>query len=149
MSKFDWQTGISDLTAALDHLRALPETGGRAGALGFCFGGTTSFALACAADPDVVVSYYGSGVPDWLPNADDVTAPVLLHFGAHDPYIPSEKVDAVRAWAEPRANVELHTYDSGHAFDNHTSPLFSDPPAAAAAWRNTTAFLAAHFPVDG
>jgi len=148
ISKFDWQNGVSDLTAALDHLRALPETGGRAGAIGFCFGGTTSFALACAADPDVVVSYYGSGVPDWLPNANDVTAPVLLHFGANDPYIPNEKVDAVRAWAEARPNVELHTYDSGHAFDNHTSPMFSDPPAAEKAWKNTTAFLAAHYPVE-
>ncbi|HEX7094651.1 MAG TPA: dienelactone hydrolase family protein [Acidimicrobiales bacterium] len=145
--RYDWQAGIADLVAALDHLRAMPETGGRAGAIGFCFGGTTSFALACRARPDVVVSYYGSGVPDWLAEADGVTTPVLFHFGTKDPYIANEAVDAVRAWASGRANVEVRTYDSGHAFDNHRSAKFSDPVAAAEAWEHTTRFLQTHLPV--
>jgi carboxymethylenebutenolidase len=144
---YDWQSGIPDLVAALAHLRSRPETGGRAGALGFCFGGATSFALACVADPDVVVSYYGSGVPDWLARADDVTAPTLLHFGANDPFIPGEAIERVRAWAADRPNVELRTYESGHAFDNSHSEMFSDPDAAAAAWANTTDFLTAHYPI--
>jgi carboxymethylenebutenolidase len=149
ISQYDWQQGIPDLAAALEHLRALPETGGRAAALGFCFGGTTSFALACTANPDAVVSYYGSGVPDWCDRADDVLAPVLLHFGANDPYIASENIEKVRAWAEDQPNVTVRTYESGHAFDNHTSPTFSDPTAAAAAWEETTRFLAEHYPVEG
>jgi carboxymethylenebutenolidase len=148
IGRYDWQTGIPDLAAALDHLRAMPETGGRAGALGFCFGGATSFALACVSKPDVVVSYYGSGVPDWLPNADGVTTPVLLHFGANDPYIPTESIDKVRAWAEARPNVELRTYDAGHAFDNRFSEIFSQPDAAAEAWQHTVRFLGEHYPVE-
>jgi carboxymethylenebutenolidase len=147
ISKYDWSTGISDLVLALEHLRALPETGGRAGAIGFCFGGTTSFALACVADPDVVVSYYGSGVPDWLDKADGVTQPTMLHFGGNDPFISTEQIDKVAAWAEGRPNVECHRYASGHAFDNHFSDMFSDPKAAAAAWANTTRFLGTHLPV--
>jgi carboxymethylenebutenolidase len=149
IGQYDWQSGIPDLAAALEHLRALPETGGRAAALGFCFGGTTSFALACVANPDAVVSYYGSGVPDWCDRADDVIAPVLLHFGANDPYIPSEQIDKVREWAESQPSVTFRSYESGHAFDNHTSPMFSDPPAAAAAWEATQQFLAEHYPVEG
>lgn len=148
MRRYSWKQGIPDLAAALEHLRSLPETGGRAAALGFCFGGTTSFALACTAQPDAVVSYYGSGVPDWCDRADACTAPVLLHFGAKDPYISAEEIEKVRAWAESHDNVTFRTYDSGHAFDNHRSPMFSDPPAAAAAWEATEAFLAEHFPIE-
>lgn len=145
--QYDWAQGVQDLAAALAHLKALPETGGRAGAMGFCMGGTTSFALACIADPDVVVSYYGSGVPDWLPRADTCAKPIMLHFGGNDEYIPTEAIEAVQAWAADRPNVEVHVFDSGHAFDNNFSG-FSDPPAAAAAWELTTQFLAKHLPLD-
>jgi carboxymethylenebutenolidase len=144
---YDWQTGVPDLVAALAHLRGLPETGGRAGALGFCFGGVTSFVLGCVSDPDVVVSYYGSGVPDWLDKAEGLIAPTILHFGSNDPFIPGEKIAAVREWAGDKPHVEFHEYASGHAFDNHTSEMFSDPDAAATAWEKTQAFLAEKFPV--
>jgi carboxymethylenebutenolidase len=148
ISQYDWQTGVPDLVAALAHLRALPETGGRAGALGFCFGGTTSFALGCVSDPDVVVSYYGSGVPDWLDKAHDLTAPTLLQFGSEDPFIPAENIATVRSWAGTQANVEFRDHTAGHAFDNHMSTVFSNPPAAAEAWAQTAQFLATHLPTN-
>jgi len=144
MSSYDWDLGEGDLVAALAHLRSLPETGGRAGAIGFCFGGGLSFRLACAAKPDAVVSYYGSAVPGFLPLAGDVTSPICFHFGGSDPYIPREQMTAVRQWAAGRADVEYHEYAAGHAFDNNFSAMFSDPPAAAAAWTHTTRFLATH-----
>ena len=147
IGQYDWSTGVGDLVLALDHLRALPETGGRAGAIGFCFGGTTSFALACVAEPDVAVSYYGSGVPDWLDKAGNLTTPTLLHFGSNDPYIPMARIEQVQAWAASQPGVDCQLYPSGHAFDNHFSAMFSDPGAAAAAWANTTGFLATHLPV--
>lgn len=149
IGQYDWSTGINDLALALQHLRAMPEAGGRAGVIGFCFGGTTSFALGCVAQPDVVVSYYGSGVPDWLDKAGNVSMPTLLHFGSNDPFIPVEQIEKVKAWAADKPNVECHLYSSGHAFDNKFSDMFSDPTAAEAAWANTTRFLAAHLPVGG
>jgi carboxymethylenebutenolidase len=148
MTGYDWETGVPDLAAALAHLKALPETGGRAGTIGFCFGGVTSFALGCVSDPDVVVSYYGSGVPDWLDKAQAITAPTLLQFGSKDPFIPAENIAKVREWAATRPNVEFHEHPAGHAFDNHTSTMFSDPPAATAAWAQTERFLATHLPTS-
>ncbi len=144
MSAYDWTVGLGDHIAALDHLRALPETNGQAAVIGFCFGGGTSFQLACAAKPDAVVSYYGSGVPGLLDQAADVTSPICFHFGANDPYIPRDEIGAVRTWAAGRANVEFHEYAAGHAFDNSFSAMFTDPPAAAAAWVHTVRFLAEH-----
>src|SRR5689334_19401896 len=74
---FDSDKGAEDLGAALAALRGLPEVTGGAGALGFCFGGTMAFLTAAVHDPDVVVSYYGSGVPSMLGMAGSVTCPIL------------------------------------------------------------------------
>jgi carboxymethylenebutenolidase len=136
--------------AAFTHLQSLPEVdGGRAGAIGFCFGGVTSYLIAANAKPEVVVSYYGSGVPDMLAAGEGITAPVLFHFGTNDPFIPTDKVDAVVAFAEAKANLTCRLWDSGHAFDNSFSEMFSDPAAAAPAWVETVAFLQQHLPIEG
>lgn len=147
IGRYDWQAGTADLAAALAHLRALPETGGRAGAIGFCMGGTTSFGLACHADPDVVVSYYGSGVPAMLPDAAGVSMPVLFHFGGDDPYIPREQIHQVAAYAAGKPNVTCRVWEAGHAFDNGFAPMFTNPPVAEKAWAETIAWLHQHLPV--
>ncbi len=144
MSGYDWALGAGDLAAALAHLKALPETDGKAGVMGFCFGGGTAFQLAITAGPDCVVSYYGSAVPGMLDQAGEVTAPICFHFGGSDPYIPREQIQAVQRFAAARAGDEFHEYAAGHAFDNSFSPMFSDPPAAAAAWEHTVRFLRRH-----
>ncbi|MDH3299088.1 MAG: dienelactone hydrolase family protein [Acidimicrobiia bacterium] len=145
---FDWSTVGADVGAAVDHLRRLPECTGDAGLIGFCFGGTLAFLGAAALDPTCAVSYYGSGVAGNLDQADAITCPILFHFGGSDPYLPSEDSRAV---ADRFADVDnadvLIQADAGHAFDNHLNPMFSNPPAAAAAWEATAAFLAEHLPV--
>jgi carboxymethylenebutenolidase len=138
---------IEDAAVALAHLRTLPEVTGDAGVLGFCLGGTLAFGVAQAADPAVAVCYYGSGVPEMLGGADQVDCPVLMHWGAEDPYIPVEQAQEACRVAEARAGWECHIHpDGGHAFDNWTAH-FSRPVAAARAWRQTQAFLAAALPV--
>lgn len=145
---FDWSTVGTDIGAALDHLRSLPECSGEAGLIGFCFGGTLAFLGAAALDPTCAISYYGSGVAGNLDQADSISCPILFHFGGSDPYLPSEDSQAV---ADRFADVDNATVliqpEAGHAFDNHLNPMFSNPPAAAAAWEATAAFLAEHLPV--
>jgi carboxymethylenebutenolidase len=149
ISSYDFAAGVPDLVAAFTHLQQLPEvTGGHAGVIGFCFGGVTSYLVAANANPEVVVSYYGSGVPDMLAAGDSITAPVLFHFGTQDPFIPTEKVDAVAAFAAAKDNMTCRLWESGHAFDNSFSEMFSDPTAAAPAWAETVAFLQQHLPVE-
>lgn len=145
---FDFSNVAGDVGAALDHLRGLSECTGDAGLIGFCFGGTLTFLGAAALDPTCAVSYYGSGVAGNLDQADEISCPILFHFGGSDPYLPSEDSQAV---ADRFADVEQATVliqpDAGHAFDNHLNPMFSNPPAAAAAWEATVAFLTEHLPV--
>jgi carboxymethylenebutenolidase len=134
---------IADLGAALGHLRSLPEVADhQSGVMGYCLGGRLAFLVACYCGPDACVSYYGSGIADRLNECDQLTCPILFHFGGNDPYIPNEQVDAIRARLGERPNVEIHVqHQAGHAFENHLAPQFHDPTAAAASWPLTVDFL--------
>jgi carboxymethylenebutenolidase len=147
---FDADKGAEDLGAALAHLRALPEVSGGAGALGFCFGGTMAFLTAAAHEPDVAVSYYGSGVPGMLGMADAVRCPILFHFGGADPFLPVEGARAVESAFGARPDAEVHIHEGGgHAFDNSFAATFHQPEHAATAWDQTAAFLSRHLPLPG
>jgi carboxymethylenebutenolidase len=113
---------------------------------GFCLGGSVAFFAAARFEPDFAVSYYGSAVPDAVGMANDITCPILFHFGGADSYIPREAVDRARRALETRDNVEFHVHEgAGHAFDNR-APMFHNAEAAAAAWRLTTDFLTRRIP---
>src|SRR5215213_11142459 len=76
VGKFDAELGVTDSIAALGALRGLDETRGGAGVLGFCLGGTLAHLVAADSDPDVAVSYYGSGVPDAAARLADISCPI-------------------------------------------------------------------------
>lgn len=151
MGELDMAAAVQDSIVALQALRALAEVaaaGGRAGVLGFCLGGSLAYQVAAHADPDVAVVYYGSQIPGALDVASQISCPMIMHWGADDPYTPPEQLDAVAAMAAARESIELHVQEgAGHAFDNSFAPMFSNPPAAARAWGLTSAFLARELPL--
>jgi carboxymethylenebutenolidase len=124
----------------------MTETSGRAGTLGFCLGGRLAYKLGVAADPDVVVSYYGSGIGGELGAADQVRAPILFQFGQADQYLPLEEAERIRAAFAGRSDAEAHVHaGAGHAFDN-PSPMFHHAEASRAAWPQTADFLRRYLP---
>jgi carboxymethylenebutenolidase len=139
---------------ALQHLSELPEVDGGTGIIGFCLGGSIAYLVAARSELDaaaaelaVVVSFYGSMVPDNLDVIGQVRSPLQFHFGGSDPYIPREKVATVEAASAGRSNVELHVEeDAGHAFHNRKAPLFYAAEPAARAWRRTEEFLQRNLP---
>ncbi|MPV36568.1 dienelactone hydrolase family protein [Georgenia subflava] len=148
VGRLDWDTAVADGVAALRTLRERPETSGPVGVVGFCFGGGLAFSVAAADAPDVLVSYYGSALPNLLGLADQVAAPSIHHFGTDDSYIPLETVLNIRE-VVGGPEVEFHLHDgAGHAFDN-PRPEFHHAEASAAAWQQTTAFLTRRLPVPG
>jgi carboxymethylenebutenolidase len=147
VGELDMPGAIEDSIVALERLRGLPETGGAAGVLGFCLGGTLAFAVAQGADPATAVAYYGSGVPGMLEDSASIACPVLFHFGGEDPYIPREQAELAAAAAAARAGWECHIHDDGgHAFDNWDAPRFSRPEPAKRAWAQTADFLSRTLP---
>lgn len=145
MSRVDWDAAVRDGVATLSVARADEHVRGGVGVVGFCFGGGLAFHVAAVDDPDVLVSYYGSALPNLLGLAGEVTAPSLHHFGTSDDYVPLEVVERIRE-AVAGEHVRFELYDAaGHAFDN-PMPIFHHPEASAAAWRNTVDFLSTYLP---
>jgi carboxymethylenebutenolidase len=149
VQQLDFDLVPADLTATMAHALGMPECNGRVGGIGFCLGGTLAYLLAARArvdgrGPDAVVSYYGSGVHGMLDAAERIQCPVLFHYGADDPYIPTEQIDAVERAFTGRSDVVLHRYAAGHAFSNWDAPSMYDEQAARTAWPRTLDFLAEH-----
>lgn len=141
--RLDWDRAVADGAAAVEFARL---GSAQVGVMGFCFGGGLAFAVAARANPDALVSYYGSAIPGLLALAPEVTAPSLHIFGEADSYIPMETVEKIRAAVSQHPDVEFHTYPGAdHAFDN-PRPAFHHPEASAAAWQRTVAFLARTLP---
>jgi carboxymethylenebutenolidase len=146
-SRFDPEQGTADAVAALGKLSTLPEVDGGVGVLGFCLGGSIAYFVGAQADPAVVISFYGSAVPDRLDALDSISSPLQFHFGGRDGYIARDQVRRVEQAAAGRPNVEIHVEeDAGHAFHNRMSEMFHQPEAAARAWHRTEEFLRRHLP---
>ena len=148
VSQLDFPQAIADCGVALGAIADLPEVVGVPGALGFCLGGSLTFAVAADFEPSVGVSYYGSQVPAMLSKLDRITCPMLFHYGSRDEYIPGEGVEALAAATAGRPNTIVNIEIAGHAFDNEAR-LFYNEAAAKSAWSKTIAFLAEHLPITG
>jgi carboxymethylenebutenolidase len=151
VQRLDPAGAVEDAAVALAALRELPEVeDGPVAAVGFCLGGRLAFGLGAASDPDAIVCYYGSGIADALDAADSIECPALFHFGGEDQFIPRSDAEKVAAAVAERPDWEFAIQeDGGHAFDNHESPMFHRPAAAARAWELTRGFLARHVPAQG
>lgn len=144
--RLDWEETVADAVAALGALEERAEATGPTAVMGFCFGGGLAFNVAAVTDVPVLVSYYGSALPNLLHLADQVDAASLHIFGTADSYLTMDTVETVRA-AVAGPDVEVHLHDgAGHAFDN-PHPAFHHAEASAAAWRQTADFLRRHLPV--
>jgi len=149
VQRLDFARAIDDAAAALEHLRQMPETSGRAGVIGFCMGGRLAYLLAASAKPDVVVSYYGSGIGGELDRADQIAAPIQFHFGESDQYLPLDEAHRIRETFAARSDADVRFHaNAGHAFDN-PSPMFHDAEASRVAWPQTADFLRRYFAPSG
>jgi carboxymethylenebutenolidase len=147
VQRLDMDEAVRDADAALAHLSQLDEVNGSVAAMGFCLGGTLAFATGIRSEPDVVVSYYGSGVADLLSDAGALHCPALFIFGGEDPFIPNDVPTAVTEAFADRDDVVVRVFDgAGHAFDNGFAAMFHHPEAARTAWGVAADFLARALP---
>lgn len=81
------------------------------GVVGFCWGGTVA-ALSATRLGLPAVGYYGGRTAPYLHERPQ--APLMLHFGEHDPLIPMETVRRISV-AFPDA--ACHVYPADHGFN--------------------------------
>jgi carboxymethylenebutenolidase len=134
---------LKRLNAVRRHAIALPAADGKSAAIGFCWGGSTSFAYA-AAQPrlDAAVVYYGTAPND----LSEVRAPVLGLYGGDDARVTSTVESTTATMRELRKTYESRVFDgAGHGFLRAQSGQNGANLAAARdAWPRTLAFLRAH-----
>ena len=134
---------VAQLRTAVDELAAEPGVNGRIAVVGFCFGGSYSFALAAADDRvRAAVPFYGTAPsPDAIAS---ISCPVLAIYGAHDPAIIDALPDVRSQMAAAGVDFTDKVYpDAAHAFFNDTGSRYRADDAADA-WARTIAFLAEH-----
>jgi carboxymethylenebutenolidase len=141
MARADVAQAQADIDAAAAALRATPGAEGRLAALGFCWGGRMAYLALANGHADHAVAYYGGGIQDCLDRADDIHAPLLLHFGGRDSHIPQAAVSSIAERFGEREEVELHLYpDAEHGFNcNHRNSYHQR--SAAEAHGHTLLFL--------
>ena len=131
-------------SAALAAVRANPASNGKAGAVGFCWGGGKVNSLAVADQGlSAGVAYYGSQPAD--ADVPKITAPLLLHYASLDERIDAGIPAFEAALKAANKTYEIHMYEgANHAFNNDTNAARYNKDAAELAWSRTVAFLKKH-----
>jgi carboxymethylenebutenolidase len=127
-----------DLYAAAVWLKNRPDSTGRLGVTGFCFGGGISNQLAVrmGADLAAAVPFYGGAPP--IADVPKIRAAVLVHHGSEDKRL-------VDAWPEYEAAMkaagvrhEGYIYPNAvHGFNNDATPARYNKAAADLAFKRT------------
>ena len=143
MSELNPEETLPRLAGAVPFLAEHPESTGKVGAIGFCWGGGYANRLAAAGTSlNAAVPYYGRQLP--LEQVPDITAPLCLHYAGDDERINAGIADYETALQANNKPYELYMYDGArHAFNNDTSERY-DEEAATLAWGRTIDFLRRH-----
>ena len=134
MQRLKPEQTLLDLKAAIDAV----SPAGRVCMVGFCWGGTMTYAAACHLPLAAGVAYYGGGLPRLLEHTPK--CPVMFHFGENDAHIPPGDIDKVKK-AYPLGHYYL--YPADHAFNRAGHPPY-DAPSAVLAFERTLDFLHRH-----
>jgi carboxymethylenebutenolidase len=132
---------VARLAAAVKYLASHPDSTGKVGVVGFCWGGAmTNRVMASGAGAAAGVPYYGSVLPaDQVPK---VSGPLLLQYAGDDARINAGIPDFEAALKANNKTHEKHIYEGAqHAFNNDSNPGRYNKEAATLAWQRTVAWF--------
>lgn len=129
------------LQMSFSYLEKQSNCNGSIGVLGFCFGGTYSFALA-AAEPKIKAAVPFYGQPLDIEKSEKVTCPILAFYGDQDEHLIQTLPVLKKGMKKYKKDFEAIVYpNAGHAFFNDTNPNRYNKEAATDAWVKTLTFL--------
>ncbi|MHA3977798.1 YghX family hydrolase [Halovulum sp. GXIMD14794] len=134
---------LQDFFAGYEFVRDHELSNGKAGAVGFCYGGGVCNALAVAY-PEMAASvpYYGSQ-PDTA-DVPKIQAPLMLQYAGLDERINAGWPAYEEALRTNSKAFSAHFYpDVNHGFHNDTTPRY-DADAAELSWSRTILFFENH-----
>jgi len=130
-----------DFIAGAEYLKGHPNSTGKVGAVGFCFGGgmVNTLAVRIPKTISAAVPFYGR-----QPRAEDVPrieAPLLIHYAGLDTRINEGWPAFEKALKASNKEYEAFIYPGvNHGFHNDTTPRY-DKKAAELAWERTIQFF--------
>jgi carboxymethylenebutenolidase len=138
------ENNLQNFINAFNYLSTRKDFSGKAGCVGFCWGGAMANNLAVNLPGlKAAVAFYGR-----QPAADDVAkikAAVQLHYASLDTRVNEGAPAYEEALKKNNITYELHMYEGvNHAFHNDTSPGRYNEAAAKQAWQRTIEFFGKH-----
>jgi carboxymethylenebutenolidase len=134
--KVDRAKMTEDFVAAAHWLRTHPQSTGRLGAVGFCFGGAMANTLAWRV-PELAAAVPFYGGPPPAAEVPKIKAAVLVHHGEADKKLAAGWPDYQAALKAAGVTHEGYIYPNAqHGFHNDTTPRY-DEAAAKLAWQRT------------
>jgi len=136
--KVDRMKMAEDLFAAAVWLKSRPDSTGRLGVTGFCFGGGIANSLAVRMGPDLAaaVPFYGGAPP--VEDVPKIKAAVLVHHGSEDKRLVDGWPAYDQAMTAAKVVHEGHIYPGAvHGFNNDATPQRYNKAAADEAWKRT------------
>jgi carboxymethylenebutenolidase len=140
-AKQDAAKRTEDLMTGVTFAKSRPESNGKIGAIGFCFGGGMVNAMAVRF-PDLAagVPYYGVQPP--AADVPKINAALMIHYAGNDPRINDGWPAYEKALKANGKKYEMFTYpNTEHGFHNDTTPRY-DEAAANLSWQRTVDFFA-------
>jgi len=139
--RVDRVVALRDLVAAVPFLEGRPDSNGKVGAVGFCWGGGMTNQLAASApDLDAAVPFYGPVL-----SAEDtakIKASLMLHYAGNDKRVNAGVPSFEAALKAAGVRYQTYTYENvEHAFHNDTAGSRYNKEAADLAWSRTIEFL--------
>lgn len=131
---------MNDFFAAVEFLMKHPDSTGKVGITGFCYGGGVANAAAVAyPELKAAVPFYGR-----QPKPEDVEriqAPLLIHYAERDERINEGWPAYEAALIAAKKVYQAHIYpNTNHGFHNDSTPRY-DKAAADLAWDRTLAWF--------
>ncbi len=138
--KLEPAANIKNFTAAVAYLKTHPQSTGKVGCMGFCWGGGVTNQVAVNA-PDLKAAAPFYGIQPALEDVPKIKAAMLLHYAGDDTRINAGIAAYEEALKNAGVEYKTHMYEgAGHAFFNDTGARYNKD-AAALAWERTLAFF--------
>jgi carboxymethylenebutenolidase len=132
---------MEDFAASAAWLKARPDSTGKLGAVGFCFGGGVVNQLAVRMGSDLAAGVPFYGAQPKPEDAAKIKAPINAQYGELDTRINEGWPAFDKALTDAGVPHEGHIYKAAnHGFHNDSTPRY-DEAAAKQAWDRTLAWF--------
>lgn len=147
-SRYDFDAGVKDIVATIEAVRRLPNSTGKVGVMGFCFGGLMAFLSAARADLDGGVEYYGGNTEKFVSEGKRIKKPFLMHLAGEDEFMDKTAQAIIIKELADNPHIKIFSYPGrNHAFARPNGDHY-DAKDAETANARTLAFFRQHLYFD-